>query len=68
MEADLAATFLARMPGNAEFRLVSVKGDAFRTQAIAPLLVNLIDVHRDTGLADPDLAGTEKKSPSEPRV
>jgi hypothetical protein len=58
MEADLAATFLARMPGDAEFRLVSVEGDALRTQAIDPLQNNLFDVHRDTGVADPGLPQT----------
>jgi hypothetical protein len=58
MERDLAETFLARMPGDAEFRLVSVEGDVLRTRAIDPLQNNLFDVHRDTGVTDPTLPGT----------
>jgi hypothetical protein len=58
MMADLAATFLARMPGEAEFRLVSVEGEALRVRAIDAPLVQLFNVHRDTGIADPALPRT----------
>ena len=34
MEGDIAATFAARMPGDAAFRLVSVEGDAVTARAI----------------------------------
>lgn len=34
MEGDLAATFAARMPGDAAFRLVSVEGDVVTARAI----------------------------------
>jgi len=58
MEADLAATFLARLPGEAEHRIVSVEGGALVSRAIAAPMVSLFDVHRDTGAADPALPQT----------
>lgn len=58
LEGELAATFEARMPGDAEYRLVSVKGDALISQAIDAPLLNLMNVHRDTGVADPALPQT----------
>ena len=58
MEGELAATFAARMPGDAEYRLVSVDGDTLSSRAIEAPLVDLFNVHRDTGVAAPGLPST----------
>jgi len=58
MQSDLAVTFLARMPGDAEYRLVSVEGDALSSRAIEAPQIHLFNAHRDTGAADPALPRT----------
>lgn len=43
MEGDIAATFAARMPGDAAFRLVSVEGEALTARAIDEPQLHLLN-------------------------
>ncbi|MCB1206944.1 MAG: hypothetical protein KDN18_22010 [Verrucomicrobiae bacterium] len=58
MEGELAATFAARMPGDAEYRLVSVEGETLNSRALEAPMVDLFNVQRDTGVAAPGLPST----------
>jgi hypothetical protein len=58
MEADIAATFEARMPGEAEYRLVSVEDGAVISRDIDAPLLNKLNIHRDTGGVNPGLPQT----------
>ena len=58
MEGELAETFAARMPGDAEYRLVSVEGETLNSRALEAPMVDLFNVQRDTGVAAPGLPST----------
>jgi hypothetical protein len=57
MQADIAATFAARMPGGADHRLVSVEGGALAVRDLDVPLMQPFDAHRDAGVAGPELPG-----------